>query len=200
MRRIFGAAILAATTQGAAAPGDVSRVSLSPAFWSWALGIHALYDPVRQSTRVQARLETGECLSFRVPLAWAIVEPGLHEATLRMEGGVEIGLEVKRAKGRAADLASGEALRLQRAYEALLGSPAQSVSLDPIGAGAARFTATWIDASLPTPSRSLTLETYLFPMETGLVLELTPSNLGERATREALAREIAASAKASRGC
>ena len=94
------------------------------------------------------------------------------------------------------DLAIRDAAALQRDYEELMGQPAQSVSLSSeAGAGAIRWSATWIDANLPTASNAMTVETLIVPLSSEWVLELSLSGVRSREGYEALAWRLLARLK-----
>jgi hypothetical protein len=88
------------------------------------------------------------------------------------------------------DLAGRDAAILQRDYESLLGRPAQSVILASSASGASRWSATWIDANLPAPSRSLTIETFIVPLSREWVLELSFSNVEAREAHDDLTQTL----------
>jgi hypothetical protein len=90
------------------------------------------------------------------------------------------------------DLARRGAALLQQSYEELLGRPAQSVSLIAASSGATRWSATWIDANLPSPSHAMTVEALIAPLSNGWVLELSLENIeSKEAYNSLLQRTIA---------
>jgi hypothetical protein len=92
------------------------------------------------------------------------------------------------------DLASRDAAFLQRDYEELLGRPAQSVSLSS-DAGATRWSATWIDANLPTASHAMTIEALIVPLSNEWVLELSLSGAETQGAYNAIAQRLLANLK-----
>ena len=92
------------------------------------------------------------------------------------------------------DLASRDAAFLQKDYEELLGRPAQSVSLSSTGRRA-RWSATWIDANLPSASQSMTVETLIVPLSGEWVLELSLTGIEFREASDALAEQLLARLK-----
>jgi hypothetical protein len=89
-----------------------------------------------------------------------------------------------------ADLAHRDAAFLQRDYEGLLGRPAQSVSLTSPVPGATRWSATWVDASLPSSSRAMTVDALIVPLSNEWVLELSLHDVQEGEVHDALSRRI----------
>jgi hypothetical protein len=87
------------------------------------------------------------------------------------------------------DLASRDAAVLQRDYEELLGRPAQSVSLSS-NAGATRWSATWVDANLPTTSHAMTVETLIVLLSAEWVLELSLSGVETQEAYNALTQRL----------
>ncbi|MPR07156.1 hypothetical protein [Microvirga tunisiensis] len=92
------------------------------------------------------------------------------------------------------DLATRDAAVLQQDYEQLLGRPAQSVSLSS-DAGATRWSATWIDASLPSASHAMTVETLIVPLSSEWVLELSLSGVDTQEAYNGLAGHLLARLK-----
>ncbi len=97
------------------------------------------------------------------------------------------------------DLASRDAALLQQDYENLLGRPAQSVSLVSLSTGATRWSATWVDQHLPSGPQGMTIETLIVPLSSDWVLELSLTNVAEKARYEALMKAMLTSLKVQRG-
>ena len=55
-----------------------------------------------------------------------------------------------------------------------------------------RWSATWIDANLPMPSRAITVETFIVPLSAEWVLELTPAHVETLAAYEAIVQPLLA--------
>lgn len=152
------------------------------------------FDPAARETRVTGHVAPGLCFSFRLPQEWRLDADG-SETRLKAaasEAGIDVNLRPARALQHLPqrDLASRDAAFLQRDYEDLLGRPAQSVSLASSHAGAVRWSATWIDANLPTPSRAMTVEAFIIPLSKEWVLELSPENTGTPEAHNALVRHL----------
>ena len=175
-----------------AAPVQASTGSLGPE----ARSIQPLvrFDPAARETRVTGHVVPGLCFSFRLPQEWRLDADG-SETRLKAaasEAGIDVNLRSAGALQHLPqrDLASRDAAFLQRDYEDLLGRPAQSVSLASSHAGAVRWSATWIDANLPTPSRAMTVEAFIIPLSKEWVLELSPENTGTPEAHNALVRRL----------
>jgi hypothetical protein len=152
------------------------------------------FDPASRETRVTGHVASGLCFSFRLPQEWRLDADG-PETRLKAavsEAGIDVNLRSAGALQHLPqrDLASRDAAFLQRDYEDLLGRPAQSVSLASSHAGAVRWSATWIDANLPTPSRTMTVEAFIIPLSKEWVLELSPENTGTLEAHNALVRHL----------
>ena len=154
----------------------------------------AYYDPALRETRITGHAAPGLCFSFRLPQEWRLDTDG-PETRLKAafsEAGIAMKLRSAGALRHLPqrDLASRGAAFLQRDYEDLLGRPAQSVSLASSHTGAVRWSATWIDANLPTPSRTMTVEAFIIPLSKEWVLELSPENTGTPEAHNALVRHL----------
>jgi hypothetical protein len=154
----------------------------------------ARFDPAAGETRVTGHVAPGLCFSFRLPQEWRL-DPDGSEIRLKAavsEAGIDVNLRSAGALQHLPqrDLASRDAAFLQRDYEDLLGRPAQSVSLASSHAGAVRWSATWIDANLPTSSRAMTVEAFIIPLSKEWVLELSPENTGTPDAHNALVRQL----------
>ncbi|MBB4040404.1 hypothetical protein GGR34_002057 [Microvirga flocculans] len=138
--------------------------------------VEARFDPATRQTFVQGTAGSDLCFAFALPDEWRASPQGLTAALTRAE--ISVGLRSAEALRHVPrpDLVSRDAAVLQNDYEELLGRPAQSVSLTP-GAGGARWSATWIDANLPSASHSMTVETLIMPLSPEWVLELSLSGV-----------------------
>lgn len=152
------------------------------------------FDPAARETRVTGQVASGLCFSFRLPQEWRLDGDGSGNRlkAAASEAGIDVNLRSAGALQHLPqrDLASRDAAFLQRDYEDLLGRPAQSVSLASSHAGAVRWSATWIDANLPTPSRAMTVEAFIIPLSKEWVLELSPENTGTPEAHNALVRHL----------
>jgi hypothetical protein len=158
--------------------------------------IQVRFDPERQETQVAGRVEPGLCFSFRLPQEWRarLDGPKTRLETASSHAEFELGLRSARELRHMPqpDLASRDAAVLQRDYEDLLGRPAQSVSLAASIAGATRWSATWIDIHLPAASHAMTVETFIVPLSSEWILELSLSNVEKRESYDALMQTLLA--------
>jgi len=156
--------------------------------------VQARFDPVMRQTVVTGRAASGLCFSLSLPDEWRTTAEGVKAAS----SGVDLAVSLRSAEDLRdmpqADLASRDAAVLQQDYEELLGRPAQSVSLTS-GSGATRWSATWVDASLPTASHTMTVETLIVPLSSEWVLELSPSGVETREAYNALVQHMLARLK-----
>lgn len=156
--------------------------------------IQVRFEPTRQETRVMGRAAPGLCFSFAMPQEW---RAGMDGPKVRLESVVsraELDLSLRSADELGPvpqpDLTGRDAVLLQQDYESLLGRPAQSVSLASLSSGAARWSATWIDAQLPAVSHAMTVETFIVPLSNEWILELSPSNIETREAYNALVQRF----------
>jgi hypothetical protein len=151
--------------------------------------VQAWFDPSTRQTWVTGRAGADLCFSLALPDEWRLSAQGL-EAVL---SDVELALSLRSAQELRdmpqPDLASRDAAVLQRDYEELLGRPAQSVSLSS-NAGATRWSATWVDANLPTASHAMTVETLIMPLSAEWVLELSLSGVETQEAYDALTQRL----------
>ncbi|WP_210497399.1 hypothetical protein [Microvirga antarctica] len=149
--------------------------------------------------------QTGSvCVALALPKEWRGGTNDDGQLTLRAssgEGELEIVLRPVRdlTDWSDADAVKRDAAFLQRDHESLLGRPAQAVNLEAVGA-AARWTATWIDASLPSPSHSMTVETYIVPASRDWLVELSVSEIDDRRLHEALVARILSGLQTTSRC
>lgn len=153
--------------------------------------IETRFDPVAGRTLLTGRAAPDLCFSLALPDEWRRTDDGARAAasdaalTVKLRSAQELrGLP-------HADLVSRDAAALQQDYEELLGRPAQSVSLSS-SAGATRWSATWIDANLPTAPHPMTVETIIVPLSDEWVLELSPSGIETREAYNSLAQDVLA--------
>jgi hypothetical protein len=151
--------------------------------------IQAQFDPVTRQTRVAGRIAPDLCFSLTLPDEWRQAEAGLKAVVSQVELGVGLRSARELRDMPQPDLASRDAAFLQRDYEELLGRPAQSVSLSS-DAGATRWSATWVDANLPTASNAMTIETLIVPLSNEWVLELSLSGAETQGAYNALAQRL----------
>jgi hypothetical protein len=156
--------------------------------------VQARFDPVTRQTVVIGATPSDGCFSFSLPNEWRMSAEGLTSAVSDVQ--VAIGLRsAQELRGMPQpDLVSRDAAFLQRDYEEMLGRPAQSVSLTST-AGATRWSATWIDANLPTASKAMTVETLIVPLSSQWVLELSLTGIESREAYDALAQQLLARLK-----
>ena len=160
--------------------------------------VQARFDPVTRQTIVTGAIPSDGCFSFALPNEWHMSAEGLTSTLSDMQ--VAVGLRsAQELRGMPQpDLVSRDAAFLQRDYEEMLGRPAQSVSLTS-SAGATRWSATWIDANLPTASKAMTVETLIVPLSSQWVLELSLTGIESREAYDALAQQLLARLKLRSG-
>ena len=156
--------------------------------------IQARFDAATRQTQVSGKAAPDLCFSFALPEEWRLTEIGLKAVTSDADLSIGLRSAEEHRDMPQPDLAIRDAAALQRDYEELLGRPAQSVSLtsEP---GATRWSATWIDASLPTASQAMTVETLIVPLSSEWVLELSLSGVKSREAYDALAWRLMARLK-----
>jgi hypothetical protein len=170
----------AAGAQAASRPPDQPMVS-EPS--------QVRFDPMINQTWVTGAAPSGLCFSFSLPGEWRSTAQGLEAALSDVEIGIGLRSAGELRDMPQPDLASRDAAFLQKDYEELLGRPAQSVSLSSHGK-AARWSATWIDANLPSASQSMTVETLIVPLSGEWVLELSVSGVEAQAAYDELAQRL----------
>jgi hypothetical protein len=151
--------------------------------------VQVRFDPMIRQTSVKGAVPSGLCFSFSLPEEWHSTAQGLKAAHSDVEIGIGLRSAGELRDMPQPDLASRDAAFLQKDYEALLGRPAQSVSLSSHGK-AARWSATWIDANLPSASQSMTVETLIVPLSGEWVLELSLSGVESQVAHDALAQRL----------
>jgi hypothetical protein len=176
---------IASVAQAANGPPDTATVNGS---------VQTRFDPVTRQTWVTGRAAPDLCFSLSLPDEWRRTEDGVK--ALLSDGELSINLRSSQELRDMPqpDLATRDAAVLQEDYEQLLGRPAQSVSLSS-DAGATRWSATWVDASLPTASHAMTIETLIVPLSSEWVLELSLSGIETQEAYNGLARHLLARLK-----
>lgn len=170
------------------APG-AEAANVSPGSDLVSEAVQVRFDPLTRQTRVAGRIAPDLCFSLHLPDEWRRTEAGLKAVSSQVELGVSLRSARELRHMPQPDLASRDAAFLQRDYEELLGRPAQSVSLSS-DAGATRWSATWIDANLPTASHAMTIETLIVPLSNEWVLELSLSGAETQGAYNALAGRL----------
>jgi hypothetical protein len=156
--------------------------------------VQARFDPVTRQTVVTGTIPSDGCFSFSLPNEWHMSAEGLTSSLSDMQVAVGLRSSQELRGMPQPDLVSRDAAFLQRDYEEMLGRPAQSVSLTST-AGATRWSATWIDANLPTASKAMTVETLIVPLSAQWVLELSLTGIESREAYDALAQQLLARLK-----
>lgn len=174
--------LLSAASSTQAANGPLDRpMSSEP--------VQVRFDPMIRQTSVTGAVPSGLCFSFSLPEEWQPTAQGLQSAHSDVEIGIGLRSAGELRDMPQPDLASRDAAFLQKDYEELLGRPAQSVSLSSHGK-AARWSATWVDANLPSASQSMTVETLIVPLSGEWVLELSVNGAETQAAYDAIAQRL----------
>jgi hypothetical protein len=172
--------------QGASGVGEFVRVQ---------------FDQQLRQTRVAGRVASHQCFSLALQQEWRSTTGGMETRLRSALSDAELELSLRPAhelRGlQQADLASRDAALLQQDYESLLGRPAQSVSLVSLSPQTTRWSATWVDAHLP--SGPLTVEAFIVPLSEDWVLELSFSNITVKEEYDSLVRSLLASLKVHHG-
>lgn len=159
------------------------------------------FDPATSQTRFAGRVTPNLCFTLVLPQEWRLAAGEDLRTVLSGSDGAELEVILRSARDiedrPEPDLAKRDAALLQRDHESLLGRPAQSVSLTSLSSGATRWTAIWVDASLP--SNSYTAETFIVPLSSGWLMELSLANLGTQSAYEALAGSVLSSLELRQG-
>ncbi|QRM30425.1 hypothetical protein [Microvirga sp. VF16] len=151
--------------------------------------IQAHFDSTTHRTRVSGKAAPDLCFSFSLPDEWHLADTSLKAVVSNADLTIDLRSAEELRDMPQSDLAARDAAVLQRDYEELLGRPAQSVSLSS-DAGAMRWSATWIDANLPSASHAMTIETVIVPLSSEWVLELSLSGVATREAYDALAQHL----------
>jgi hypothetical protein len=136
----------------------------------------AVFDPLRRETRVQGLVpgpspgtpDGSACVDLRLPGTWRAVPEGGLVRLSADDASLELELSAA-APGR-----DGGAEGLRRDYEALLGRPAQALTVSPTDLpGVSRVQATWTDGAFDNPGRSFDLDAFLVETPRAGLLTLT---------------------------
>lgn len=174
--------LLSAATSAQAANGPIDRTMMREP-------VQVRFDPVTRQTSVSGAVPAGLCFSFSLPDEWRMSAQGLKAVLSTVEVGIGLRAARELRDMPQPDLAGRDAAFLQRDYEALLGRPAQSVSLSSHG-DATRWSATWVDANLPSASHAITVETLIIPLSSEWVLELSLSGIDTQEAHDVLAQRL----------
>ncbi|WP_243375009.1 hypothetical protein [Microvirga solisilvae] len=157
-------------------------------------GVHARFDSRSGQTHVTGRTSSDQCFFLTLPQEWRAAMAGMETRLKSASSETELTVNLRSSRELRgmpqADLASRDAALLQQDYENLLGRPAQSVSLASLTSQATRWSATWIDANLP--SGPMTIETFIVPLSDYGVLELSFTNVAAKEEYEDLVRGLLA--------
>ncbi|KLK94742.1 hypothetical protein AA309_01930 [Microvirga vignae] len=163
--------------------------------------VRVQFDPQLRQTRVAGRVASHLCFSLALQQEWRSTTGGMETRlkSVLSDAELEVGLRpAHELRGLPqADLASRDAALLQQDYESLLGRPAQSVSLVSLSPETTRWSATWVDAHLP--SGPLTVEAFIVPLSDDWVLELSFSNVPVKEEYDSLVRSLLAGLKVHHG-
>ncbi|MGO4572562.1 hypothetical protein [Microvirga sp. 2TAF3] len=162
------------------------------------------FERATDETRVVGQITSSLCFILSLPQEWRLAaSDDLKMSLSAMSAAAELETFVRSArevKDRPEpDLASRDAAFLQRDHENLFGRPAQAVTLASLSSGATRWTATWVDANLPSASHAVTVETFIVPISKDWLLELSLSNVETRAAYETLVEKVLSGLKLGQG-
>lgn len=163
--------------------------------------VHARFNPRSGQTHVTGRAPLEQCFFLTLPQEWQTTTGGLKTRLKSTSSEVELTVNLRSSHELRGlpqgDLASRDAALLQQDYENLLGRPAQAVSVTSLTPQATRWSATWIDANLP--SGPMTVETFIVPLSEHWVLELSFTNVIAKEEHEALVRSLLDGLELGRG-
>jgi hypothetical protein len=163
--------------------------------------VRVQFDQQLRQTRVAGGVASHLCFSLALQQEWRSTTGGMETRLRSALSDAELEVSLRPAhelRGLPqADLASRDAALLQQDYESLLGRPAQSVSLVSLSPETIRWSATWVDAHLP--SGPLTVEAFIVPLSEDWVLELSFSNITVKEEYDSLVRSLLASLKVHHG-
>lgn len=156
--------------------------------------VKAQFDPALRETHVAGRVTPELCFSLALPQEWRLDTRDLKTSLNAVSSEAELDVNLRQAGELRSlphgDLARRDAALLQRDYEGLFGRPAQAVSLVSPVPGALRWSATWIDANLPSASHAMTVEAVIVPLSRDWVLELSVSNVEAREAHDTLVGQV----------
>lgn len=191
----------AALSVALCAPFDAHAAKAPAPFHAGAEEVHAQFDPGSRQTYVTGRTSSGQCFSLTLPQEWQAATGGLETRLKSTSSGAELTVNLRSSHELRGlpqrDLASRDAALLQQDYESLLGRPAQSVSLASLTPEATRWSATWVDANLP--SGPMTVETLIVPLSEDWVLELSLADVPAKEEYETLIRRLLAGLELRQG-
>ncbi|MFC4171169.1 hypothetical protein ACFOYU_03710 [Microvirga sp. GCM10011540] len=176
----------------AATAAQAGTLAVEPVAWGSAVELR--HHGATGETRLLNRVTPHLCFSLSLPQEWRLTgEEGgtsLEAVSFRAKLDVSLRSAHDLQDLPQTDLAHRDAAFLQRDYEGLLGRPAQSVSLTSPVPGATRWSATWVDANLPTAARAMTIETYIVPLSKEWVLELSLDDVPTGEAHDALVQRL----------
>lgn len=184
---------------------SIAQAATAPlgASGSWQETIRTRFEPQAGQTRVAGRVSSGLCFALSLPQEWRAYAEGSGTRLKAAFSDAELEVGLRSAHELRdmpqPDLASRDAALLQQDYESLLGRPAQSVSLASLSTGATRWSATWVDAYLPSGSHGMTVETLIVPLSSEWVLELSVTQVMEKERYEALLASVLSGLRIQRG-
>jgi hypothetical protein len=161
------------------------------------------FNPAVQETIVASRVTPRLCFALSLPEEWRQNTGSGETSVTAVSSTAELDVNLRSARELQdqpqPDLAHRDATFLQQDYEALLGRPAQSVSLTSPAPGATRWSATWIDRNLPSDSHVVTIEALIVPLSNEWVLELSLSGIDTPQAHEALVARVLSGLKVNAG-
>ena len=152
--------------------------------------------------RINARVAPDLCVAVSLPARWTAQAGDGGTVVLSAPGeDGEISISARSYDDLHGmpqrDPIERDAAFLQRDHEELMGRPAHAINLEAVE-GASRWTATWIDPNLPSPSHMLIVETYILSALPEWLLEVSVSDIPDRSAREALVDRVLSGIKATR--
>jgi hypothetical protein len=172
-------------------PFPAQAASMPPSQETTREALHVRFQPLTRETQIVGRITPNLCFTFSLPEEWRLHASGLKAVSSDAELEVSLRSSHELRDLPQSDLASRDAAVLQRDYEELLGRPAQSISLSS-KAGASLWSATWVDANLPTASHAMTVETMILPLSSNDVLELSLSGIEAQDDHDMLVQRMLA--------
>ena len=177
--------------------------SITPGSSSQVGPVQTRFDAARQETDVAGHITPALCFSFNLPQEWRMRADGARMSLVAAHHGAELEVSLRSAQELRhmpqPDLASRDAAFLQQGYEDLLGRPAQSVSLASLS-GATRWSATWVDANLPSASHAMTVEAFIVPLSKEWVAEMSLTGIASKSAYDALVQDLLADFRVKAAC